>query len=154
MRHGEAEASFSNDKQRQLTERGRTQVAHSAQLISAHLTQTSNIDLALVSPYRRTQQTYDVLSQSLPFNQKLNSELFTPMSSVTEAADLIGGYVAQNDPLQHLLIVSHMPLVSFLTAELTSIDTPPIFSTSAFAVIDIQRSNLQGQLIALIQQHD
>ncbi len=154
MRHGEAEASFSNDKQRQLTDRGRTQVADAARQIASLLPDNQRLDLALVSPYKRTQQTFEVLSHTLAVEHRVNSDLFTPMSSVAQASDMIHGYcdeTVQSD--RFILVVSHMPLVSFLTAELTTLDVPPIFSTSAFAVIDIKPSTLKGHLVTLNQQH-
>lgn len=154
IRHGEAEATFSNDKLRQLTHRGRQQVSQSSHKIGSLLRDSSAIDVALVSPYVRAQQTFDILSIGLLVKEKIDTEAITPMSSASAAADLLVGMSDNSDPIQNVLVVSHMPLVSFLTAELTNNDSPPIFSTSAFAVIDIDNGTGLGQLIALVQNHE
>lgn len=154
IRHGEAEASFSNDKLRQLTSRGRQQVSQAGRKIASFLTHTASIDLALVSPYVRAQQTFDILSIGLTVREKQNSDAITPMSTAGLAADLLVGIADTSKDAQNILVVSHMPLVSFLTEALSNNDSPPIFSTSAFAVIDIKNGSSHGKLIDLVQNHE
>ncbi|WP_164078291.1 phosphohistidine phosphatase SixA [Alteromonas facilis] len=154
VRHGEAEAALLDDKSRQLTDRGRKQTTQASIAISQFVPH-KKFDIAFVSPYRRAQQTFDVLSVRLATKQRVECEDITPMSSPVQASHMILGYT--EDPIaekQCILVVSHMPLVSFLTAELANLESPPIFSTSAFAVIDIDNNNGFGHLVDLVHQHD
>ncbi|MBT0587526.1 SixA phosphatase family protein [Alteromonas oceanisediminis] len=151
IRHGEAEPAFSNDRARALTERGRQQVTTAMREIETHMSGTGAFDLALISPYRRTQQTYDILTVGLRVKRKIDCEQVTPMNSAKEAQWIVAG---ASDTCRSILVVSHMPLVSFLTAELCNLSSPPLFATSAFAVIDLVKANGIGQLITLNQQHD
>ena len=151
IRHGEAEPAFDDDKSRSLTERGHKQVLLASKQINQYLEPVKSFDCALVSPYVRTQQTFDVLTINVRVKQKFTSAVMTPMSSVADAQREIF------DRLQHsnsLLVVTHMPLVSFLTSELCFLDSPPLFMTSSFAVIDVNKGEGTTELIDLIHQHD
>mgnify|MGYP001942406546 CR=1 FL=1 len=55
---------------------------------------------------------------------------------------------------QSLLIVSHMPLVSYLVAELTLGHHSPIFQTAAIAQIDYDVEKMTGKLVKLISPFD
>ena len=65
MRHGEAESLRVDDKSRQLTEFGRAQVSVTANWLIDNYCENRQVDLALVSPYRRARQTFDMLSLDL-----------------------------------------------------------------------------------------
>ncbi len=155
LRHGEAEASLSNDKMRQLTDRGREQVKQASVDMQPFMQNNLRFNLALVSPYTRTQQTFDIVSIRHRVEKRLDTSLIVPNGPVGEAADLLLGYCLDDtEQLHNVLVVSHMPLVSFLTAELANLEMPPIFSTSAFAVIDVEIRSGGGRLISLHHQHD
>ncbi|WP_100655663.1 phosphohistidine phosphatase SixA [Alteromonas flava] len=154
VRHGEAEAALIDDKSRQLTDRGRNQT-QLASVEMAKFLPNQKVDVALVSPYRRAQQTFDVLSIRIAVKQRVECADITPMSSPFTARNIVLGYTeTATAEQQTLLLVSHMPLVSFLTAELAQLETPPIFSTSAFAVIDIDNATARGRLLELEQLHN
>ncbi|MDM7859982.1 phosphohistidine phosphatase SixA [Alteromonas sp. ASW11-36] len=154
LRHGEAEASLSNDKKRQLTKRGRNQVKQASVDMQPFMQNLHGFQLALVSPYVRTQQTFDLVAMQYGVEKRIDTNDVTPNSSARDAADLLLGYSLEQQPINNVLVVSHMPLVSFLTAELAHLELPPIFSTSAFAVIDIVAEAGSGELICLHHQHD
>ena len=62
LRHGEAESHAPSDAQRNLTERGREEVLHSA----AHLI-GQPISAIIASPYVRAQQTAQLVREALGF---------------------------------------------------------------------------------------
>ncbi len=105
LRHGEAEAHARSDDQRNLTEHGRKQVLRSA----AHL-MGQPLDAIVASPYVRAQQTAALVHQALGFAQPVDTvPWLTPDSDPDQAItrlDALG--------LEHVLLVSHQPLVSTL----------------------------------------
>jgi phosphohistidine phosphatase len=149
VRHGEAEPTFADDKSRCLTDKGREQVLTASKVMVNQMTEYGGFDRALVSPYTRTQQTFDILSIHLKVGSKVNCSLVTPNSSVADAQREIFRQLAE---CSSLLLVTHMPLVSFLTSELCHLDTPPLFMTSSFAVIDIEQRQGAVKLIDLVHQ--
>lgn len=151
IRHGEAEPSFADDRSRSLTHRGRQQSVQASKAMIDYIKDYNGFDCALVSPYIRTQQTFDILTINLKVKQKINCSLVTPMSSVVEAQKEV---FRQLENCRSLLVVTHMPLVSFLTSELCYLDSPPLFMTSSFAVIDIDKGAGVVNLVDLIHQHD
>jgi len=151
IRHGEAEPSFADDKSRCLTDRGRQQVMHASKMLVDLVKDYKGFDCALVSPYTRTQQTFDILTIYLKVRQKINCSVITPLSSIVDAQREV---FSQLDNCRSLLVVTHMPLVSFLTGELCHLDSPPLFMTSSFAVIDINTDEGAVKLVDLVHQHD
>ena len=105
LRHGEAEAHARSDDQRNLTEHGRKQVLRSA----AHLI-GQPLDAIVASPYVRAQQTAELVHQALGLTKPVVSvPWLTPDSDPDQAIaalDALG--------LEHVLLVSHQPLVSTL----------------------------------------
>lgn len=110
LRHGEAEPHARSDDQRNLTAHGRQQVLRSA----AHLL-GQPLDAILVSPYVRAQQTAGLVHEALGFAKPLVTvPWLTPESDplrVIEELDGLG--------LDHVLLVSHQPLVGQLIGLLT-----------------------------------
>lgn len=105
LRHGEAEAHARSDDQRNLTEHGRKQVLRSA----AHL-MGQPLDAIVASPYVRAQQTAALVYQALGFDKPVVTvPWLTPDSDPDRA-------IAELDALglEHVLVVSHQPLVSTL----------------------------------------
>lgn len=105
LRHGEAEAQARTDAERALTAHGRQEVLQSAQQL-----QGRPLDLILVSPYVRAQQTAALVKQALNFNGELRSVAWlTPDSDPREVLSKLARYTAAE-----LLLVSHQPLVGSL----------------------------------------
>lgn len=157
MRHGEAEPLQLDDKSRQLTGVGRRQVADATQWLLTHWCPTGSIDLALVSPYRRARQTYDVLSLDI---QPKKMEIFddiTPSGNPQQVHDYLDARVAmaqaRKQTLNSILLVSHMPLVSYLVDSVCQSYTTSLFATASIAVIRYQPRSQRGYLEAHFQGH-
>lgn len=105
LRHGEAVNMASTDASRTLTPQGREQVRRSAgQLVGQPLT------LMLVSPYVRAQQTAEIVQNTLSQNVEMRTvPWLTPDSDPDTALGALDGLDAE-----HLLVVSHQPLVGAL----------------------------------------
>ena len=112
MRHGEAKpfgGQFEDDR-RPLTRRG-------SQLLEPVANKLAQFEpeLILVSPFLRTQQTADIVTEQLPnAYQRKNCDWLLSESPVEQA-------VLQLDKLveDKVLMVSHMPFVSLLVEYLT-----------------------------------
>lgn len=145
MRHGEAQHQGLSDAERELTEYGVSEVLDISQLIN-----DVAFDLVIVSPYVRAQQTADLIIQKL--NLTLTSQacdLVTPTGSAEQVHDYLDGLLAEK-AYQNILIVSHMPLISYLLAELTIGGYMPIFQTGAIAKVDYHSGAMKGEFIEML----
>lgn len=119
MRHGLAEpARGKPDQERCLLAEGEAQILSVANQMLA-CAQEMPVDLIIASPYVRTQQS------AMIFNKVINS----PHSVLTSAlvvpegdAGKVANYLSQFSN-KNVLLISHMPLVSYLIGYLTTGDT-------------------------------
>lgn len=111
MRHGEAEPVAPTDEQRQLTPRGRSEVA----VMAEHLLHIS-FDRVYVSPYIRAQQSWQVLQEKgIQFKNQQTVNWVTPESSTTKAIDQLTTATAD---MENVLLVCHQPFVGKMTTQL------------------------------------
>lgn len=135
MRHGEAEPASSHDSQRQLTPQGQHDVTQMALWLRHHY---AAFDWVWASPYLRARETAELmLAKQAPFSQ------FEIMSSLVPEGDaaMFQAYLdirLAEKPDARVLLVSHMPIVSFLVERFTQIGQTPIFSTAQLACINYQ----------------
>ncbi|MDA9556846.1 phosphohistidine phosphatase SixA [Vibrio sp.] len=140
FRHGEAHPFASSDAQRELTDKGRQHSFLVAQ--KAFDKGLVKIDKVLVSPYVRAQQTWDAIADIFSSTQVETCDDITPYGD----AEMIVQYVsamAEAEQLETVLLVSHLPVVSYMTAEFVKGISPPIFPTSGMVCLefDIQRQS-------------
>ncbi len=149
MRHGQAHPYGESDGQRPLTEQGKLEAA-----LMAKWMQKSQVDFdqILVSPFLRAQQTAQEIAKYSDAPLK-TIDFITPEGSARQVHDYIDG-VCSVERLETLLIVSHMPLVSYLVAELSAEKEAPIFQTAAIAQIDYDIKRMKGHLTRLISPND
>lgn len=159
MRHGEAQNYVGqgncDDSQRALTHQGEQE----AQIMASWLQKMQiNPVQVFVSPYVRAQQTCAIVT-SMMQTSTTTLDFITPSGNAKQVHDFIDGWCSDKPTalLQHeksLLIVSHMPLVCYLVAELTQSSNAPIFSTAGIAHIDYNVETMQGQLLGLVSPLD
>ncbi|WP_036800936.1 phosphohistidine phosphatase SixA [Photobacterium marinum] len=145
MRHGEAQHFAPSDEERPLTMSGEV---HSEQMASQLASQLSDgIDLVWVSPYLRAQQTWSAMSDKLPQPKRLMTvDDITPYGDAEDVAAYLKSMIAVERP-DNVLLVSHLPLVGYLTAELVPGLQPPMFRTSAIAAIDYCPDSEQAEFL-------
>ena len=145
MRHGEAQNFAPTDAERPLTARGES---HSEQMAAQLASQLSaGLDMVWVSPYLRAQQTWQVMANQLPDPKHLMTvDEITPYGQAEDVAGYLKAVIAVERP-ETVLIVSHLPLVGYLTAELAPELQPPMFRTSAIAAIDYQPDSEQVEFL-------
>lgn len=110
LRHGQAQARAESDMQRQLTDKGRTQVAR---MVDRCLEDLDQVTLIWASPYVRAQQTAEIVAERLEDVQINTTELLLPEAS--EEALIAQLALFDGDAL---LLVSHQPLVGQLVDRL------------------------------------
>jgi phosphohistidine phosphatase len=141
MRHGEAEASFQNDAARNLTTRGFIE----AQKAGVWLRDTvEQIDMALVSPYVRAQQTFDMVSSVVDVSRSETNHQIVPSGTPSTVHDYVDAILDMNNDVQSLLLVSHMPLVSYLLDNFCGQFESRLFATSSIALLDYNTSTQRG----------
>lgn len=150
MRHGEAEPLTLQDSQRQLTARGKRETLQMAQWLQNCCSPFTSI---WVSPYLRTGQTADIVlsTQGPECQQETLSEL-VPEGNPRLVLDIIDARLSEQ-PAARILLVSHMPLVSFLVEALTQPGETPVFSTAAICCIDYQPA-AGGRLLEKVTPQD
>ncbi|MER2473275.1 phosphohistidine phosphatase SixA [Photorhabdus laumondii] len=143
MRHGDAALDAISDAARQLTPRG----CDESQKMACWLArQKHQIDLVLVSPYIRAEQTLQIVrkSLSLPDGEEVLLGL-TPSGDAATVSSYLQFLAEQG--YNAILVVSHLPLVSYLVAELCPAETPPMFATSAMICVDLNSQTGKGTLV-------
>lgn len=144
MRHGEAEHYASSDAERALTERGQNASLKVALKCSGK--GFSNFDKVLVSPYLRAQQTWTTISQTFTGTDVETCDDITPYGQSDQVFDYISALVEQHN-FDSMLLVSHLPLVGYLTAELAQDITPPMYPTSGLMCVEFDKNTQQGTLL-------
>jgi phosphohistidine phosphatase len=117
LRHGEARPGIGvrGDFLRELTTDGRQQLTRLAQYLKS---KDFKVDLILVSPAKRTQQSLEILTSTLAIknNQETHDEIFD--AEPQKLLEIINNI---NQPTNHLLLVGHNPgissLVSFVSGQ-------------------------------------
>lgn len=140
MRHGDAVPDAASDSQRALSARGYDESQKMAFWLN---NQSINIDRVLVSPYLRAQQTLAAMRDvsPLPAEDECLPEL-TPGGN----AKLVGYYLQTlaKEGTDAVLVISHLPLVGYLVAELCPAETAPMFATSAIACVSVDSLSGNG----------
>ncbi len=133
MRHGEASFDAPSDRERMLSQLGRIQSNAMANWLTEKV---ASVDLVIVSPYLRAQQTWQEVAKHLPEpNKWLVLDDITPSGSPQIAVDAILAY-AENYDANKVLVIAHMPILGYMVSELVAGMEPPIFATSAIASIE------------------
>lgn len=129
LRHGEAEPRANSDAERRLTVHGREQVLHSAARLLGEPLQA-----IIASPYVRAQQTAALVQGALGFVEPVRTvSWLTPDNDprqVIAELDRLG--------LEHVLLVSHQPLVGALVGLLEQghCQAPSAMSTATLAELE------------------
>lgn len=151
MRHGQASNYASSDAQRQLTEQGFLEAKVMAKWVNE---QSFTFDKVLVSPYIRAQQTAQAFIDELDQVVEMQTVSFiTPAGQASEVHDYIDG-ISQLEKLSSVLVISHMPLVSYLVAEMTVDHNAPIFPTAGIALIEYDLRRMKGELTSFTSPYD
>lgn len=129
LRHGEAEQRANTDPQRRLTDHGREQVLRSAARLLGQPLQA-----IIASPYVRAQQTAALVHDTLGFAQPvITVPWLTPESDVRQVISEL-----ERLALEHVLLVSHQPLVGALVGMLEHghLQQPVPMTTASLAALE------------------
>lgn len=130
LRHGQAESQATSDDVRQLTGKGRTDVAR---VVSTSLADLGDITHLWVSPLVRAQQTAEIAGELIGNIQPYTTELLVP-----EADPQVLFQQLQLSECLSLFLVSHQPLVSRVLDILCGTDDGyHEMGTSSLACVDI-----------------
>lgn len=135
MRHGEAEPYSVKDETRNLTAFGVTQSRKAGIWLNEKFRE---IDVALVSPYIRAQQTLDALRTQVSVKQVISCSDIIPSGNPAIVHDYVDAFLLENPEINSVLLVCHMPIVSFLADNFCQIEHSPLFVTSAILQVDYQ----------------
>lgn len=141
MRHGEAALDAASDSLRPLTACG---YEESRQMAAWLNSQSVTIDRVLVSPYLRAEQTLKTVREALTLPE--DEEVLLELTPGGDAA-VVSAYlqVLAQEGIGAVLVVSHLPLVGYLVAELCPSESPPMFATSAIAQVELASAGHTGK---------
>lgn len=143
MRHGEASHTANSDAERHLTIRGRLE---SLAVVKDRFQPNVNIDKVLVSPYVRAQETWDEVSSYIHCDDVESCADITPFGQPERVYDYVTALIEAKG-YQTVLIVSHLPLVGYMTSEFVPDMAPPMFPTSGVVCIEFDVDRGQGEVI-------
>ena len=141
LRHGQAEPKARTDAQRNLTDVGRREVEGAAAPL-----QDQSLQVILVSPYQRAQQTAEIVRLALGFTGPVETvPWLTPDSDPADAMLYLDRRTEQR-----LLLVTHQPLVGALGGWLVSghRDAPLPMATASLA--ELEGEHLAAGLMHLV----
>lgn len=113
LRHGEA-GDAASDRKRQLTVRGNDDIRNASESFAqaCRQLQIGTPHLIAHSPWLRTQQTADIMAAGLPLAERKELESLRSESSVSGVEKCLDALHQADNEDQHILLVSHQPLVS------------------------------------------
>lgn len=148
MRHGEAELTHQNDRGRRLTEHGVHQAEKSGLWLNKTVSPSkSGFDCAIVSPYRRAEQTFEQVNKHAHVKTVLSSSDFVPSGNVNIAQDFVDYLCKENPDYTAMLIVSHMPFISYFLDQITGLPMSKIFATASVVQVDYDVEQGKGKLV-------
>ena len=139
MRHGDAVLGADDDAARALTSLGGEQSRAMALWLQQ---QMPHLDRVLVSPYLRAQQTWQTVRELFGEVRVDVLDELVPHGHSAPVADYLR---ALEGEVENLLVISHLPLVGYLVADLCPVQLPPMFVTSAMVAVELQGA--QGNLL-------
>lgn len=131
MRHGEAEVMAKSDQARHLTAYGAKQAFSQGHWLKTYLKSTallSELTHVIVSPYVRAQETFEQVKAAFEddFSAKVETwEGITPYGNAETVADYLS--VLKEEGVKGVLLISHLPLVGEIVAELYGKRNPVSF---------------------------
>lgn len=137
MRHGEAEVMAKSDQARHLTAYGIKQAFSQGQWLKTYLKSTAllhDLSYVIVSPYVRAQETLEQVKQAFEgeFTPQVETwEGLTPYGNAQTVVDYLS--VLKKDGIKAVLLVSHLPLVGEIVAELYGKRNPVSFYPATIA---------------------
>lgn len=155
MRHGEAGFNATTDNQRSLTEKGRAMAYTQGEKLGKRLlNQAIQLDKIIVSPYLRTQQTFQQLAaglQAVGITQN-SANLLETWEGITPdgSVDIVADYLTflREEGAKNVLIISHLPLVFDLVQHLTQYRQSVHFYPAVIAEIEWDK---QGKLVTVLE---
>lgn len=136
MRHGEAERPQKRDKTRSLTSLGEKQANVAGRWLNTYLGSAQPVDIALISSYKRAQQTFEQLSKQVVVTQKQVCESVIPEGNPKTAHDFVKLLFEGKTRPSVILIVSHMPFVSYFLEEVHADKKSILFDTSSVVIVN------------------
>lgn len=145
VRHGDASFNATTDVQRPLTDQGKGEL----ETLAVWLKQANlAFDLVLVSPYLRSKQSWYVLRDNgvTAATEQEIAEI-SPESDPELAASVIQAYGTGKNSV---LVISHLPLVSYLVGQFSIDSSMPLFATGAVAHIQLEDNVSKGPVKSFI----
>jgi phosphohistidine phosphatase len=144
MRPGAAVHYAARDEERDLSSHGKECAVSVARACKQQ--GYAEFDKVLVSPYLRAQQTWAAISSEFSSSDVVTSDGITPYGQAEDVVEYVSA-IAELENLESILLVSHLPLVGYLTAEFVGDISAPMFPTSGLVCIEYNVERRQGEVL-------
>lgn len=150
MRHGEASFNAPTDRERPLTKHGKQSAARQGKILGEYCLQSQiSPDKILISPYLRAQQTAEhciagMQAAGLTPNFAAVTETWdeiTPFGNSALVADYL--HFLRKEGAQHVLIISHLPLVDDICYTLLRRPANVAFHPAVIAEITLENQHAE-----------
>lgn len=155
MRHGDAEPAqaLKADAIRPLSPMGEHEVLASSVWLNDYIAQRggAGLDWLTVSPYIRAQQTATIVESEVPVQVRDICDDAVPESDPATFAEWFYAMLeTRYANAKHVMLVSHMPFISYLVATLDKQTPPLLFPTAAMAEIRVNVTTGQAEFVRMI----
>ncbi|SJN54729.1 Phosphohistidine phosphatase SixA [Vibrio ruber DSM 16370] len=144
MRHGEAGYCATGDADRPLTGLGKSESV--SVMKQANDIQKISVDKVLISPYLRAQETWREIAAYVEARSITTCDDITPYGKSDRVFDYLMA-LADIERVNSFFLVSHLPLVGYLTSEFVRDMPAPMFPTSGLACLDYVPETQKGELL-------
>lgn len=154
MRHGDAEPAqaLKADAIRPLSTLGESEVLASANWLKEYMhEQGTQFDWLLASPFIRAQQTATIVESITPASHRDVADDAIPESDPQEFCDWFFAMLQSRYPnAETIVLVSHMPFVSYLVATLDKKTPPLLFPTAGMAELKLDVAMQRADFIRMV----
>lgn len=151
MRHATAENLLTVDEERALVPHAMEEIESTTCQLKKY---TQSINWSLFSPFRRAIQTHQIVNTLVEINESDESNQITPSGDPRSFRKFLDLKLLEKPDCEQVLIVSHLPFVSYLLDELVNKPLGLFFPPASIAVIDYDATTSLGAFLTLIISQD
>lgn len=147
MRHGTAENLFTFDEERALIPLASKEIKSSIVQLEPY---TQHFDWTIYSPFLRARQSYDIVNEVANIEDAAESGEITPSGDAKAFKGQLDLQLLERPQVEHLLVVSHLPFVSYFLDELAEQSNGFFFPPAAIAILDYDITTCSGRFVELV----
>lgn len=147
MRHATAENLLTVDEERALVPNAADEIKSTAGQLKNF---SKSMDWSVFSPFKRAVQTHQMVTSIISSLDSQESNQITPSGDPRSFRKFLDLKLIEHTDFNHVLVVSHLPFVSYLLDELVNQQLGFFFPPASIAVVDYDATTSIGRFLKLI----